>query len=102
LATRKGRVIKVVYNDRYAGNNILLQHYTSTGKLINLYSWYAHLSKVYIKYGQVVGRASVIGLSGNTGITTGPHLHWSILKKVIWVLRPVDPENKKVFTITTV
>lgn len=37
---------------------------------------YGHLTKTYIKKGQVVKQGDRIGLTGNTGFSTGPHLHW--------------------------
>ncbi len=41
---------------------------------------YAHLSKSLVKKGQRITRGDVIALSGNTGISTGPHLHYEIHK----------------------
>lgn len=46
-----------------------------------------HLSQVKVKAGDTVKRGQVVGLSGNTGYSTGPHLHWS---KYI-AGQPVDP-----------
>ena len=40
----------------------------------------AHLSVLSLKVGAIVSEGQAIGLSGNTGITTGPHLHWDIRK----------------------
>ena len=43
-----------------------------------LYTIYAHLSETKVKKGDLVQRGDVIGLSGMTGLTTGPHLHFEV------------------------
>ncbi len=50
---------------------------------------YGHLSKIYVKQGQQVERWQEIGLSGDTGRATGPHLHYEVWHKG----RAQNPEN---------
>lgn len=50
---------------------------------------YAHLDRVLVRRGQEVKRGDVIGLVGNTGASTAPHLHYEVIKNN----RPVDPVN---------
>ncbi|WP_129307648.1 M23 family metallopeptidase [Streptomyces sp. L2] len=54
------------------GNAIVIKHGG------HLYSQYAHLSRIDVKVGQVVKTGQHIARSGNTGNTTGPHLHFEI------------------------
>jgi murein DD-endopeptidase MepM/ murein hydrolase activator NlpD len=48
---------------------------------------YAHLSHFYVRPGQIVKQASVIGAVGTAGRSTGPHLHFEIRYKNV----PLDP-----------
>ncbi|MCQ2247625.1 MAG: M23 family metallopeptidase [Treponema sp.] len=43
-----------------------------------LYSLYYHMSELKVKEGDMVKQGQVIGLSGSTGLATGPHLHWEV------------------------
>ena len=54
------------------GNVIKLQHAMGTE------TRYSHLSKIRVKAGQKVSRNSLIGDMGNTGRSTGPHLHYEV------------------------
>lgn len=50
-------------------------------------SHYAHLSRTSVRAGQTVARGALLGFTGNTGRTTGPHLHYEILVNG----KPVNP-----------
>lgn len=43
-------------------------------------SRYAHLSKLAVKKGDIVSGGQLIGYSGNTGLSSGPHLHYEVLR----------------------
>lgn len=49
-----------------------------------LFAGYCHLSQVKVKVGQKIKRGDVVGLSGNTGRSTGSHLHLQILSTRTW------------------
>jgi murein DD-endopeptidase MepM/ murein hydrolase activator NlpD len=48
---------------------------------------YGHLTKTSVQAGQTIDRGTVLGLSGNTGRSSGPHLHYEVHVKG----RPVNP-----------
>ncbi|MEW6087659.1 MAG: M23 family metallopeptidase [bacterium] len=74
IATAKG---KVIYSGWIPGlgNTVKISHGNG------LVTVYGHNSKLLVKSGQVVKRGQDIALSGNTGLSTGPHLHYEIQKK---------------------
>ncbi len=53
----------------------------SPGRVTTLYSVYAHLSSTFVSVGSVIDKSETIGLSGSTGYTTGPHVHFQIDRK---------------------
>ncbi|MCF1597344.1 M23 family metallopeptidase [Streptomyces muensis] len=78
MAAHGGTVVKAGGNgagDGPAyGNAIVIKHGNGT------YSQYAHLSRIDVKVGQVVKTGQHIARSGNTGNSSGPHLHFEIRK----------------------
>jgi murein DD-endopeptidase MepM/ murein hydrolase activator NlpD len=54
---------------------------------LGIFTGFWHLSRIDVTGGQLVGRGEVVGLVGNTGLSTGPHLHWEM--RVLGL--PVDP-----------
>lgn len=71
LAPGDGVVVFAGRQNGY-GNLIKIEHALGTE------TRYAHLSKIRVKVGQKVSRGSLIGDMGNTGRSTGPHLHYEV------------------------
>jgi murein DD-endopeptidase MepM/ murein hydrolase activator NlpD len=82
MATAPGRVEAAGY-DGPNGNRVSIDHG------FGYRSVYAHLSKVEVKAGELVKRGEVIGLSGNTGRSSGPHLHYTLYYQG----ETIDPER---------
>ncbi|MAU13710.1 MAG: hypothetical protein CL607_28090 [Anaerolineaceae bacterium] len=61
------------------GNYVLIDHGWG------VYSGYAHFSQFNVAEGQTIERGQLLGLSGNTGRSNGPHLHWEISVQGEWV-----------------
>ncbi len=71
-ASSGGTVVKAGWGSGY-GYVVYIQH--PDGKQTR----YGHLSKILVKNGQSVRQGEKIALSGNTGVSTGPHIHFEIL-----------------------
>ena len=71
LAPADGIVKRAYYAGGF-GNHIKIKHESGYTTL------FAHLSKIKVKHGQKVKRGEIIGLTGNTGRSTAPHLHYEI------------------------
>jgi murein DD-endopeptidase MepM/ murein hydrolase activator NlpD len=82
FATGNGTVTYSGWRQRY-GETIEINHGFGYSTL------YAHCSKRFARVGQKVKRGEVIALVGNTGKSTGPHLHY----EVHYQNRPIDPRN---------
>jgi len=68
-----------------SGKVILTGDYYYNGKFIminhgnNLISIFLHMNDIHVTKGSIVKKGELIGTVGNTGLSTGPHLHWSVL-----------------------
>jgi len=80
IAALDGRVIETGYNDT-AGNYVILSH------LGGYTTFYAHLSVIHVRQGQWVQERQRIGNVGNSGYSTGSHLHFTVSR---WG-KPVNP-----------
>lgn len=71
ISTANGQVVTVTYDASF-GNYIIIQH------KYGYYTRYAHLQSTRVKTGQFVSQGEVIGTIGNSGVSTGPHLHYEV------------------------
>jgi len=90
-ATADGVVDTATYQKSSGyGKLIVLQHN------FGFKTYYGHLDKIKVKSGEFVTKGQLIGLSGNTGRSTGPHLHYEIR----YLYRPLDPGPFLAWSIT--
>ena len=72
VAAYPGKVIVSKYNRRGYGNYVMIEHANGTRTL------YGHLQKRLVEVGDIVEGGQLIGKGGNTGRSSGPHLHFEI------------------------
>jgi murein DD-endopeptidase MepM/ murein hydrolase activator NlpD len=70
-ACAPGRVI-LARSRIVTGHSVVIEH------LPGIYSLYYHLDKINVSEGAIVDAGALLGESGSTGLSTGPHLHWEI------------------------
>jgi murein DD-endopeptidase MepM/ murein hydrolase activator NlpD len=80
MAVNKGTVIVAGWNDAY-GYTIVIDHGGGIA------TRYAHASKLLVRVGDKVSKGEVIAKVGSTGYSTGPHLHFEVIKNGT----PIDP-----------
>jgi len=61
------------------GNHVIIDHG------YGIFSGYSHLSQVHVTTGQSIASGQIIGVTGNTGRSNGPHLHWEVAVNGEWV-----------------
>ena len=82
-ATGNGKVIEAARNFFGYGNEVVIDHG------FGYKTRYAHLDKILVKEGQMVERGEIVGELGNSGRSTGPHLHYEVSYRD----RMVNPMN---------
>lgn len=87
LAVNRGKVIFSGWMGGY-GKVVKIKH---SGGYVSLY---AHQSRLRVKRGQYVKKGQIIGYVGNTGRSTGPHLHFGLMKNGRWI-NPMKVLRKK-------
>jgi murein DD-endopeptidase MepM/ murein hydrolase activator NlpD len=85
-AAARGTVLSAEWSGGY-GLRVEIQH---AGGVITRYG---HLSQLLVEPGVVVDKGDPLGLAGNTGLSTGPHLHFELIRNG----RPVDPLDEMGF-----
>ena len=80
----EGRILRAGLNGGY-GKFVEIKH--ANGWV----SRYAHLSRIDVKRGQKVKQKDIIGAVGSTGMSTGPHLHYELLREG----KHVNPQSQK-------
>ena len=78
LATEDNGIVVSVKNEGKGGNVIRVEYARADGSKFQ--TAYMHLSQMNVKEGDKVSAGQPIGVSGNTGNSTGPHLHFSVKK----------------------
>lgn len=77
-ATMDGKVIYAGWNNEGYGNLVIVENGAYR-------TYFAHLSKIPVKVGEKVNFGMVVGYSGNTGNSTGPHLHYEVRKNGVQI-----------------
>ena len=72
VSTANGKIIEVGQDEKGYGNYVVIRH------KYGFYTKYAHMQRMYVKPGQELSQGDVIGTMGNTGLSTGPHLHYEV------------------------
>lgn len=81
-ATMDGKVTYAGWNDQGYGNLVIVENG-------DYKTYFAHLSSIPVAVGDSMSAGATIGLSGNTGKSTGPHLHYEIRRNNV----PINPTS---------
>ena len=92
-ASKAGTVIVAQYSRSY-GNYVAISHGSGNTTL------YAHMSSLKVSVGQYVNQGDVIGITGSTGNSTGPHLHFEVTENGVRVNPLSDGAEPKMGYLT--
>lgn len=81
VAAAAGQVVLAVWSDWGYGYHVIIDHGDGTQTV------YAHMSEIWVTQGEYVSQGQAVGAIGNTGYSTGPHLHFEVRLYGV----PVDP-----------
>jgi len=82
-AVANGKVVGAGWSGGY-GKEVKIRH-------DDMITQYAHLNSIFVRKGATVRKGTKIGTVGSTGYSTGPHLHFGLMKKGKWI----NPKNLK-------
>ncbi len=82
-STGDGVVVEADFSKGGYGNHVVVDHGFGYQTL------YGHMSKINVKKGQKISRGELLGVVGNTGTSTGPHLHYEVIKNGV----KINPVN---------
>ena len=71
MASTGGKVAFAGHMD-IRGNIVIIDHG------YGIFSTYCHLSQIHVTRGQTIVKGQIIGVTGDTGRSSGPHFHWEI------------------------
>ena len=99
IATKSGTVM-LIYSGCVEGDKSCGESYGNMVKIDHgdgVHAIYAHLSNVEVQVGDTVQQGQLIGITGSTGNSSGPHLHFEVRLNGVVVnpLEYVDPENPR-------
>jgi murein DD-endopeptidase MepM/ murein hydrolase activator NlpD len=63
----------------FNGNTVIIDHG------LGIFTMYCHLSKINALVGEIVPKGAIVGISGNTGRSNAPHLHWGVKVAENWI-----------------
>ena len=93
LASAAGKVVFAGWDSTGYGNVVIVLHSSDCATL------YAHLNSIHVKVGEFVRQGSLLGHSGSTGNSTGPHLHFEARRQWNDYKSHFDPMKLPLMTV---